>query len=143
MPITCAAISRSPTLLYPDEPAAGSLFERLGTVHVLDDESQFTSASVIAAYYGWIYALMNETVEWTVNAGVPSQVARELVLEATRGAAEMGLAHPERELSALLDSLATPGGVTRDGLKTLEERESLAAWVEALDVVLDRLRQGS
>jgi pyrroline-5-carboxylate reductase len=85
--------------------------------------------------------LLDTTIGWTTAAGVPPQTARALVLETTRGAAEMGLACPEKELSALLDSLATPGGVTRDGLKILDERKSLAAWTEALDAVLDRLRR--
>jgi pyrroline-5-carboxylate reductase len=141
MPITCAAINRSPTLLYPENPQARALFELLGSVHALTDEAEFTPASVIAAYYGWVYALLDETVAWTAAAGVPQQTARALVLETTRGAAEMGLAHPEQELSALLDSLATPGGITRDGLKILEERKSLAAWTEALNAVLDRLKR--
>jgi pyrroline-5-carboxylate reductase len=39
MPITCAAICRSPTLLHPENPQARSLFDLLGTVHVLSDES--------------------------------------------------------------------------------------------------------
>jgi len=141
MPLTCSAINLSPTLLYPDHPKARALFELLGSVHALTDEAQFTPASVIAAYYGWVYALLDETVAWTVRAGVPPQTARDLVLETTRGAAAMGLAYPERELSHLLDSLATPGGVTQDGLKTLEERRSLEAWVEALDGVLGGLNQ--
>jgi pyrroline-5-carboxylate reductase len=141
MPITCAVIHRSPTLLHPENSRARALFELLGSVHVLADEAEFTPASVIAAYYGWVYALLDETVAWTTAAGVPAQTARALVLETTRGAAEMGLAYPDRALSALLDSLATPGGITRYGLKILEERRSLAAWTEALDGVLDRLRR--
>jgi len=142
MPITCAAIRRSPTLLYPDDQCARSLFELLGTVHVLDNEQQFTPASVSTAYYGWVYALLDEAVAWTIDAGVPPEIARPLILETTRGAAEMGLARPDQDLSALLDSLATPGGITREGLETLQNRENLKAWVEAMDVVLQRLRSG-
>jgi len=142
MPITCAAICRSPTLLYPDNPVARSLFELIGTVHVLPNEATFTPASVSTAYYGWVYALLDEAVSWTTEAGVPPAMARSLILETTRGAAEMGLARPEQELSALLDSLATPGGITRAGLKALEDRQSLKAWTEAMEVVLERLRGG-
>ena len=120
MPLTCSAIGRSPTLLLPDAPAARAIFELLGTVLSVDDEAQFTPASAIGAYYGWIYALMDEAIAWCAGAGVPASTARELVLETTRGAAEMGLLHPDRELSDLLDSLATPGGITRQGLETLE-----------------------
>lgn len=140
MPITCASICRSPTLLYPDNPEARSLFELIGSVHVLPNEETFTPASVSTAYYGWVYALLDAAVRWTAESGVPPEIARPLILETTRGAAEMGLAHPEQELSALLDSLATPGGITRTGLKTLEDRQSLEAWTEAMEVVLERLR---
>lgn len=141
MPITCAAICRSPTLLHPENARARSLFELLGTVHVLADEESFTSASVITAYYGWVYALLDEAVSWTIEAGVPPEIARPLVLETTRGATEMGLARPDQDLSALLDSLATPGGITRDGLRILEEGQSLERWTEAMGVVLERLRR--
>jgi len=140
MPLTCSAIGQSPTLLYPEDPAARALFELLGTVISVEDEAEFTPASVIAAYYGWIFALMDTAITWCAGAGVPEPTARKLVLETTRGAAEMALHHPDRDLSDLLDSLATPGGVTRQGLETLTRRKSLSAWVEALEDVLQRLR---
>jgi pyrroline-5-carboxylate reductase len=139
MPLTCSAIGRSPTLLYPDHPDARAFFEQLGTVYVLTQESQLTPASVVAAFYGWVYALFDETIEWTVEAGVPSEVARGLVLETVRGAAEMGLARPQEELAGLLDSLATPGGITRHGLEVLEDREAFEGWIAALEAVLGRL----
>jgi pyrroline-5-carboxylate reductase len=137
MPLTCSAVNRSPSLLHPDNPLARDLFEMLGTVHALEKEEQFTPASVIAAFYGWIFALLDETVTWTAGSGVPPELARALVLETVRGAAEMGLARPEMGLDALLDSLATPGGITRKGLDVLTGRRSLEAWVEALDQIRD------
>ena len=140
MPLTCSAIGRSPTLLFPDDPSARAIFELLGTVLAVEDEAQFTPASAIAAYYGWVFALMDDAVSWCADAGVPKATARALVLETTRGAAEMGLRHPDRKLADLLDSLATPGGVTRLGLRTLERSGSLEAWIEALEAVLQRLR---
>lgn len=140
MPLTCAAVNKSPTLLHPDHPQTRSLFELLGNVLAVADEAQFTPASAIAAFYGWVYALLDETVAWTVRAGVPAQSARRLVLETARGAAEMGLSHPDQELSTLLDALATPGGVTRQGLQTLQEKQGLTAWTDALETVLGRLR---
>lgn len=143
MPLTCSAIGLSPTLLFPDDSVARELFGLLGTVHPVEDEVQFDPASVIAAYYGWVFALMDEVVEWCAAAGVPVTTARELVLETTRGAAEMALHHPQRPISDLLDSLATPGGVTRLGLETLERTGSLDAWVEAMEQVLQRLRPAS
>jgi pyrroline-5-carboxylate reductase len=140
MPISCAAINQSPTLLYPDHPQARALFALLGQVHVLPDESRFTPASAIAAFYGWVYALMDETVAWTTQAGVPPQMARGLVLETVQGAAAMALAQPDQDLAAMLDTLATPGGITGRGLNLLHQRGGLAAWTEALEAVLSHLR---
>jgi pyrroline-5-carboxylate reductase len=140
MPISCAAINQSPTLLYPDHPRARALFDLLGQVHVLPSESCFNPAVVIAAFYGWVYALLDEAVGWATRAGVPTTTARCLVLETVRGAAGMGLAHPDRDLMAMLDDLATPGGLTEHGLTVLRRRDALAAWTEALDATLARMR---
>ena len=95
---------------------------------------------MIAAFYGWVYALFNETVAWTTRAGVLPNTARSLVLETVRGAAEMSLAQPDIELSAILDTLATPGGITEHGLNILRQQQGLTAWTEALDAVLSRMQ---
>ncbi len=140
MPISCAAINRSPTLLYPDHPRARALLQLLGQVHPLPSESCFDPAVVIAAFYGWVYALLDEAADWATRAGVPPATARRLVLETVRCAAGMGLARPDRDLLAMLDDLATPGGLTEHGLSVLRRREALAAWTDALDATLARMR---
>jgi pyrroline-5-carboxylate reductase len=142
MPISCAALNQSPTLLCPDHAQARALFELLGRVHVLTDESQFTPASVISAFYGWVYALLDETVAWTFQAGVPPETARGLVLETVQGAAAMALAEPDRDLAAMLATLATPGGITELGLDVLHQQQGLDAWTAALDAVLARMQGG-
>ena len=140
MPITCAAIGLSPTLLFPDEASARTLFELLGSVHVFKNEDQFAAASVITAYYGWVYELLDVVVDWTAAAGVPPDKARALVLETTRGATEMGLNRPQESLADLLDSLATPGGITRYGLEKIRDRNGFEAWLAALDAVADKMK---
>jgi pyrroline-5-carboxylate reductase len=96
---------------------------------------------VIAAFYGWVYALLDETVAWTTRAGVPEQTARSLVLETMRGATAMGLDRSD-SLAEMLDALATPGGITEHGLSVLRQQRGLTAWAEALDEVLGRMRSG-
>jgi len=112
----------------------------LGQVHVPPDEARFIAASAIAAFYGWAYALLDEVAAWTAGTGVPPRMAWDLVLEMVRGAAAMALAQPDRDLTAMLDSLATPGGITERGLNVLHQRGGLAAWTEALEAVLSHLR---
>jgi len=141
LPLSCAAINASPTLLYPDHERARTLLEQIGHVHNLESEEAFVRASVITAFYGWVYALLDETARWTEEGGVPREAARSIVLETVRGAASLGLAQSEQELSDLLEALATPGGITRQGLAIVRDRGGLSAWTEALDAVYARLRQ--
>ncbi|MFX1286448.1 MAG: pyrroline-5-carboxylate reductase family protein [Promethearchaeota archaeon] len=139
MPISCAAINESPTLLFPDNLRAQELLALLGQVHILPDESSFTSASVIGAFYGWIYALLEEIISWTTQIGVPQHTARNLILETVRGAVNMALIEPKTDLNVILESLTTPGGITKQGLDVLYQKKGLEAWIEALNTVYKRL----
>ena len=143
MPISCAAIGESPTSLYPDDNAARRLFERLGPVHALPDETSFEAASVLGAFYGWVYAILAEVTTWTEGQGVPSQTARDLVAQTARGATGMILGRPDESLAAMLGSLCTPGGITSRGLEVLEAKEAISAWGAACRAALDRTRQNA
>lgn len=140
MPLTSSSLNLSPTLLFPDDPAVREAFALVGQVHPLPDEAAFTAATVIAAFYGWVYALADETVAWTVRQGVPEGTARDLVLGTIRSTVAMSLANGDLSLQELLARLATPGGITQFGLGVLRERHGLDAWVAALDAVHDRVR---
>jgi pyrroline-5-carboxylate reductase len=142
IPISCAAINQSPSLLYPDNPQARTLLSHLGQVHVLQNEAHFTSASAIGAFYGWIFALLDETISWTTQTGVRYQTARNLVLETVRGAVNMALKDPETDLKDILDTLATPGGITNQGLNILHQGQGLTIWSESLSAVNNRLSKG-
>jgi len=111
MPVSCAAIGESPTAIHPRNEQAQALFERLGPVHVLADEQSFEAASVLGAYYGWVFALMAEVSRWTESAGVPPAQARALVAGMTRGAAATALNDPDRSPAEMLAALQTPGGI--------------------------------
>ncbi len=139
IPISCAAINQSPTLLFPDNHQARALLSHLGQVHLLPNESCFTSASAIGAFYGWIYALLDEIISWTTQTGVPHQAARNIVLETVLGAVNMALNEPKKELNVILDTLATPGGITKQGLNVLHQHQALLVWTEALNSISKRL----
>ncbi len=138
MPISCAAINESPTLLYPADTLAQALFAALGPVHLMPDQAAFTAASALGAWYAWLYALFADAIRWAEAAGVPAETARSLVLETARGAAGMALGQPGDPRSVLA-SLATQGGITELGLGILARGDGLAAWPAALDAVLARL----
>ncbi len=143
MPISCAAQCESPTPLFPDDPRARAVLERLGTVIAVPDEAAFETASVNAALYGWFVALFGWMADANRAAGLPDAVARDLVLRTARGAASAGLADPQRKLSDILQSLATPGGFTAQGMEVLTEAKVPEAWTDAFAAVHQRLKADS
>jgi len=42
----------------------------------------------------------------------------------------------ERPPRDLLDDLMTPGGITEEGLRVLEEKQAISSWSDALDASL-------
>ena len=78
--------------------------------------------------------------DWTTAAGVEPATARDLTARMTRAAAGMVLEQEELSLEAILEELATPGGVTTLGLDVLQDRAALKAWRESCEAVLSRFR---
>ena len=98
-----------------------SLLRTMGREVFFEDEAQVDRAT---AAYGTGPALVAQFVkaleDTAVYLGEPRALARELVLEAIRGTAEMMLAsgRPPTELS---DEVASPGGLTSRALRELNE----------------------
>ena len=140
MPLTACELGASPTTLFPDIATARPLFDPLGPVIVPDSEEEFETATVSAAIYGWAQDLIRQSAKWLERHGVEPQTARQLMARTFVAAGRM--AEADGDLEAILRRLVTPGGITELGLKTLERRGVPAAWAEASDAVLARLRGG-
>lgn len=141
MPITAAALGESPTSLWPDLPAARAALAPLGPVVALPDEAAFESATVAAAVYGWLHALIGEMTAWQEAVGLPPETARALVAQTAKAAAAMVQARPEESIEALTRDLCTAGGITGFGLERLRAAEAFGPWRDACDAVLARLQE--
>ncbi len=139
MPITCCAIGESPTVMYPEDRVTRQLFEGLGRVLAVPDEARFTTASVFGAYYGWVFALIEQSARWAAEAGLEPALARDLVAQTVKGAAAMALARPEESLAEIIAGLATDGSITKHGLDRLIDAEAFGPWQAACQGVHDRL----
>jgi pyrroline-5-carboxylate reductase len=139
MPISAAEVGASPTLLHPDDPAAAALFRRLGPVVPIAAEETMEVASVNAAVYGWVHAMIGATAEWTQRNGLDEKTARQLAADTFQAAARMVAAHPDEPVADMLKALATPGGVTAAGLNVLAAEGFLASWQRAAEAAYDRL----
>lgn len=139
MPLTAAEIGKSPTILYPDLPELRAFLDRLGTPIPVGREEDFEIATINAAAYGWVQSLIGLTAAWSVAQGLAPDTARLLTARTFEAAGALIAEKPE-PVAQLLHELVTPGGITERGLHVLEEADVPAAWEEACQAVLDKLR---
>lgn len=143
MPLTASRIGESPTLLFPDSPVLRQALKSLGPVVALPDEPSFDLATVNAAVYGWVFALIAEVTDYTISEGLDPAVARHITTHSFRAATGMILKHPGQPISDMIDDLATPGGITEQGLSQLASEDALKAWSRASEQVVKRLLRRS
>jgi len=136
MPGLANAFNAGPSAMYPENVAARSLLERLGPVHVYHDEHCYTVASVMGAFSGMTTLMMQDVMNWFEHQGLEPGAARQLVAEVVKGNATALLETP-LSMTTLAQGFVTPGGITEQGRRILDEGGS---WSEALDAVLWRLR---
>ncbi|MEM7170305.1 MAG: pyrroline-5-carboxylate reductase dimerization domain-containing protein [Pseudomonadota bacterium] len=141
MPISAAAVGASPSLLYPYNDRAADLLGLWGSVIALESEASFETASVNAAAYAWFFALFDSLVQVNEAAGLETGTARRLVLETASAAAQMAEAQSDQSVAQILESLATKGGISAQGLAIIEAEKGLTAWQDAFRAVHQRLQK--
>lgn len=146
MPNVAAAIGRGVFLfvvgtLGADQVAAvRSLFELSGTV-VEVPESLFDAATAVAGCGPGFTALFIEALAGAgVANGLGETMARELAIAAVAGAAD--LVAREGDPAAVRTAIATPGGMTAEGIDVLEARGTRDALTAAVAAAVARARQG-
>lgn len=138
MPITAAALGASPTVLFPDFPEVRDLVARFGSAIALNSESDFETATVSAAVYGWAQDLIARSSRWAVEHGLSEEAARQLSALTFVAAGRLIAERPE-PMDDLLRSVVTPGGITERGLTVLDQHGVPGAWDKACTAVLDKL----
>ncbi len=119
------------------EEQAIELFERVGIVVDLD-ESQFEVATGLMSCAPAYIALVAEAqVDAGVRAGLPADIAGELVAASIGGTAALLRARGMDTL-AVRRSVTSPGGITARGLAALEHAGVRAAFDDAMQAVLAR-----
>ncbi len=141
MPISAARSLESQTTFYPNDDRVFQLFSGLGSAHPVKDKREFEIASIFSAFYGHIYALIDEASHWAEASGLEAKYARVLAARMMRSVATNVIENNEQRLREILENLLTPGGIAKTGLKILDTSGALQKWQEALDSSLQRSRQ--
>jgi pyrroline-5-carboxylate reductase len=131
MPNLAARINRSPVILLErglSEAAraeAFALFDRLGNAVWLADESRFDLVTALAGSGpGFVYRFIDALAGAAVDLGLEAGQAIGLATAMVEGAAALA-ARADFSPGELADRVASPGGMTREGLDVLDENGAL------------------
>jgi pyrroline-5-carboxylate reductase len=131
MPNLAARINKSPVILAQRgleesaRAAAFALFDTLGSAVWLEDEAQFDLVTALAGSGpGFVYRFIDALAGAAVDLGLDEPTAARLALATVEGAAALAAAS-DSSPATLADRVASPGGMTREGLNVLDENAAL------------------
>jgi pyrroline-5-carboxylate reductase len=140
IPLPMVADRRGPTPIYPPDPVAAAIFNRLGTVIEAKSADQFSAFSATTATMSPYYAFAAEIAGWLARHDVPAGDARRYVATVFQGLANIAVNMPERSFTALAGEFATRGGINEQAVAHLKETGALTSLSDALDAVLKRIK---
>lgn len=131
MPNLAARINKSPVILAErglgaDARDAGfALFDTLGSAVWLGDETQFDLVTALAGSGpGFVYRFIDALAGAAIDLGLDEDTAAALALATVEGASALAAAS-DASPAILADRVASPGGMTREGLNVLDEDAAL------------------
>lgn len=131
MPNLAARINKSPVILAArglDDDGQNdlfALFDALGSAVWLADEAQFNLVTALAGSGpGFVYRFIDALAGAAVDLGLDEGTAGRLALSMVEGASALAAA-ADVSPGTLADRVASPGGMTREGLNVLDEGDAL------------------
>lgn len=131
MPNLAARINKSPIILAerrlgaPARDATFALFGTLGSAVWLEDEAQFDLVTALAGSGpGFVYRFIDALAGAAIDLGLDQPTADALALATVEGAAALAAAS-DASPGTLADRVASPGGMTREGLNVLDDGAAL------------------
>jgi pyrroline-5-carboxylate reductase len=119
------------------EAEAIALFQRVGLVVSLDEAQMDVATGLMSCAPAYVALVAEAQVDAGVRAGLPADVAGELVAANIGGTAALLQARGMDTL-AVRRSVTSPGGITARGLAALERGGVRAAFDDAMQAVLAR-----
>ncbi|QFT77079.1 pyrroline-5-carboxylate reductase [Erythrobacter sp. THAF29] len=145
MPNLAARVNKSPIILLENglsdawRDATFNLFDALGTAVWLEDETKFNLVTALAGSGpGFVYRFIDALAGAAVELGLDREQAEALALATVDGASTLA-ANETASPGELADRVASPGGMTREGLNVLDTDSALhKLLVECLRVTADK-----
>jgi pyrroline-5-carboxylate reductase len=140
-PLPTAASRASPTVIFPPDPVASNLFDRLGVAVEVTNESEFRALLATTAAMASYFSLLDTLSSWLKEQGVSRSTAREYISMMFHGLGQVPRisALPFAELA---DEFKTKGGLNEQFAEELRRNGVFAACSAGLDAILARLAKG-
>jgi pyrroline-5-carboxylate reductase len=145
MPNLAARINKSPIILLESgleamaRKVVFAMYDQLGTASWLEDESQFDLVTALTGSGpGFVYRFIDALAGAAIELGLESGQAQALAVAMVEGASALA-AGSDASPGELADRVASPGGMTREGLNVLDHERALhKLLVECLRATRDR-----
>lgn len=147
MPNTPAIIGRAATAFaaasnatQADKDCAETVFSSVGVVSQVQEKLLDAVTGLSGSGPAYIFLVIEALTDGGVSCGLPANLARQLAIQTTLGAAE--LAKETAEHPAILREMVTsPGGTTAAALAELEQCGVRAAFIQAVRAAAKRSKE--
>lgn len=113
------------------------VFESFGEAEVIEESLMDAVPAVSGSSPAFVYMFIEAMADTAVQQGFPRDKAYKLASQAVQGAAKMVL-ETGRHPGELKDAVCTPGGVTIEGVNTLEQTGMRSSIIQAMNACTKR-----
>jgi len=131
MPNLAARLNKSPVLLVESglddgmRQSSQALFDTLGSANWITNEDQFDLVTaLVGSGPAFVYRFIDSLGTAGGDLGLDPEQAQRMALQMVEGAAALAAQSPYSP-AELAERVASPGGVTREGLNVLDHEEAL------------------
>lgn len=123
-----------------DREAIEAMLGAIGLAVAVEEPQMDAVTGLSGSGPAYVYVAIEALADGGVAAGLPRPLALRLAAQTVLGAARMVL-ESERHPAELKDAVASPGGTTIAGLRSLEQNGFRKSLIEAVVAAADRSRQ--
>ena len=138
VPLPTVAQHMGPVILYPDDPEAGNIFKKIGTLFTVSSERDIGLLASVTALISPFFDLMGVISHWAAAGGIEESVAHQYTASMFHALTVQTLAMEKNNFSELAMEAATPGGLNEQALAIINAKGGISAFLDALNAVAAR-----
>ena len=142
VPQPTVAARLGPTVIFPPDPVARTLFARLGTAFEAGSEQELQALWASTAAMASYFSTLDTLASWLVRNGVRARTARDYIAAMFRGLSHVPVAS-QATFNELADEFTTKGGLNEQLARDLARGGMFDAWSGGLDAILARIRKSN